>query len=294
MAGYPRVTQVIPCYDSGPAVASPQFQYQYVGQPTKGLSNITMRQMRVSIQMLPGNRATSVFTYLNSGKERDVYQGHAGGRDLVMKLVSRLYDSNQIEFDMGGRNPCNLFCRVFSNAAVKIDGMQCDVLLAEHLVPCDVYLHRSLVSPCEQAVNGLSPVFHEFLRLMHRARTKGYILGATRIEKLGWAGASFVMLCTTHCERDVVFDGASWNKATQDFLESVWDMVKASGLEVIVRLLMLSGRRDVQQSPLRFCGGREILRLSQTTSAMRDVAATIHPCSFHYIVGVLAGERSLE
>ena len=211
-----------------------------------------------------------------------------------MKLVNRSCNSNWIEFDMGGRNPCNLFCRVFSNAAVNIDGMQCDVLLAEHMVSCDVYLSRLLVGPHEQAVRGLTTVFHEFNRIMHRARTMGYILGATRIEKLGWAGSSFVMLSPTHCERSDVSDGASWNNAMQDFLGSLWDMVKSSGLEVLVRLLMLSGRRDVQQSPLRFCGGREILRLSQTASAMRDVAVTIHPGSFHYIVGAWAGGRSLE
>jgi len=203
-------------------------------------------------------------------------------------------DSNWVEFDMAGLDPCNLFFRVYSNAAVRIDGMQCDILLGEYLVPCDVYLHKMLVGSHEQAATGLVTVFHEFNRLMHWARTRGYVLGATRVEKLGWAGPSFVMLCTTHCQRDAVFDGASWNKAMQDFLESVWDLVKASGLEVMVRLLMLSGRRDVQQSPFRFCGGMEILRLSQTVSALREVVVTIHPGSFHHIVGALAGGRSLE
>ena len=133
MSDYPRVTQVIPIRGSGYAVATPLFQFQYAGQPTASLRSITMRQTRVGIELMPGNSAEAVFTYLNSGKERDVYHGDAGGRKLVMKLVNRGYTSNRIEFDMGGRNPCDLFCRVFSNAAVTIEGMQCDVLLAERL-----------------------------------------------------------------------------------------------------------------------------------------------------------------
>ena len=140
MEAYPRVTRVTPCHASGNAVANPLFQFQYTGQPTKSLRNITMREMVVGIEIRPGNSAEAVFTYLNSGMERDVYHGRAGGRDLVMKLVSRTYESNQIEFDMGGRHPCHLFCWVFSNAAVSIVGVQCDVLLAERLVPGDVYL----------------------------------------------------------------------------------------------------------------------------------------------------------
>jgi len=66
------------------------------------------------------------------------------------------------------------------------------------------------------------------------------------------------------------------------------------GLKVIVRLLMLSRRCYVQQSPLRFCGGRELLRLSQSASVLRDVAVTIHPGSFHYIIGALAGGRAMS
>jgi len=66
------------------------------------------------------------------------------------------------------------------------------------------------------------------------------------------------------------------------------------GLKVIVRLLMLSKRCYVQQSPLRFCGGRELLRLSQSASVLQDVAVTIHPGSFHYIIGALAGGRSMS
>jgi len=249
--------------------------------------------MLVGIEIIPGNSVEAVFTYMNSGKGRDVYYGQAGGRELVMKLVSRTYDANQIEFAMGWRNPCDLFCRVFSNAAVNIDGMQCDALLAERLIPGDVYLQRFLVGAYEQAVNGLSSVFYDFMRLMHRARTKGYILSATRIEKLGWTGVNFVMLCTTHCEREAVFEGAAWDTAVQDFLVSVREMLITGGLEVILRLLMLSSRLDVQQSPLRFCGGVELLRLSQTAAVLRDVSVRIHSGSVHYVLGALAGGWSL-
>jgi len=64
------------------------------------------------------------------------------------------------------------------------------------------------------------------------------------------------------------------------------------GLKLAVRLLHLSRRLCVQESPLRFCGGREVVRLSQTALVLRDVAVTIHPGSFQDIIAALAGRAS--
>jgi len=60
-------------------------------------------------------------------------------------------------------------------------------------------------------------------------------------------------------------------------------------LKLIVRLLLLSKGRYVQESPLRFCGGREVLRLSQTASVMKDVASVSNIFSFHDIIRALSG-----
>jgi len=59
-------------------------------------------------------------------------------------------------------------------------------------------------------------------------------------------------------------------------------------LKLIVRLLKLSRRGCVQDSPFRFCGGREILSLTQTVSAFRGVASGERP--FRVMLSVLFRE----
>jgi len=44
-------------------------------------------------------------------------------------------------------------------------------------------------------------------------------------------------------------------------------------LKMIIRLLKLSRRGCVQDSPFRFCGGKEILRLSQSVTSFKGVAS---------------------
>ena len=60
-------------------------------------------------------------------------------------------------------------------------------------------------------------------------------------------------------------------------------------LKLIVRLLGLTKRTCVRESPLRFCGGREIMRLSQTSSGLKGVAIGIPACSSPDMLTALFG-----
>jgi len=60
-------------------------------------------------------------------------------------------------------------------------------------------------------------------------------------------------------------------------------------LKLIVRLLGLTQRTCVRESPLRFCGGREIMRLSQTSSGLKGVAIGIPACSSPDMLTALFG-----
>ena len=434
MAHCIRVVAVVPDYSSGNATPFLQFPCQYAGKPTRSLRSITTMQMSVSIEHCENRVDEFVFEYLCSGTERDVYTGNVRGKRLVMKLELGCYNANAVEWDLaGGDGSSVLFCRLFSYAAVRIQGIECGVLLAEQLEPADVYLHRCLTRTYYDAKQGILIALHEFLKLMYIAKHTGYVLAGAMIEKLGWTGDRFVMLSMSRCLRGVAFEGAAWNRAVHDFLKSVWGMVNSGGfvvwlqplvfgdtfrarasqstgwldaardtaqlrpfvfghmrsggmqrldrfgyatgytvgstlcwvkddmyglflatvvyhfgppgnstifksledgeysvwksgwsirvsgercrgwraynslhslscvplkafrgLKVIVRLLMLSRRCYVQQSPLRFCGGRELLRLSQSASVLRDVAVKIHPGSFHYIIGALSGGPAMS
>ena len=65
-------------------------------------------------------------------------------------------------------------------------------------------------------------------------------------------------------------------------------------LKVLVRLLNIAKRGCVQQSPARYCGGREVVRLSQTASTLRGLGGNHHHYSFYAVIEVLANRsRSL-
>ena len=62
-------------------------------------------------------------------------------------------------------------------------------------------------------------------------------------------------------------------------------------LKVLVRLLQLSKRSCVQHSPARYCGGREVVRLSQTTSTLGGFGGYHRVYSFYAVLAALACPR---
>jgi len=60
------------------------------------------------------------------------------------------------------------------------------------------------------------------------------------------------------------------------------------GLKRVIQLLKIARGVFIQESPLRFCGGREVLRLSQTGSALMNVGRGQPACSFADVVRALA------